>query len=216
MKVTYGAIVQRASGRFGGTVHTNWKGIDIVRRFAKPSNPNSVTQQDTRNAFRSLTQSYTLMSPFLRAAWVSYATGKPLIARNVWIGRNVPQLTGSTDLQDLVGTPGDASTIPLVAFSAVGGVGTITPTITAPSAPTGWSIEEVVLCACKDWSPSSSAPPGAGAQWFEQNDGSAPYNTPITGLAPNNYAAFAFIVWLAPDGSSRYSAATAVDQVTVT
>lgn len=52
MKITYGAIVQSAGGRFGGTVHSNWKGVQLVRRFAKPSNPNSTDQVNVRTVFR--------------------------------------------------------------------------------------------------------------------------------------------------------------------
>jgi len=215
MKVTYGAIVQRASGRFGGTVHSNWKGIDVVRRFAKPSNPQTVAQFDVRDAFAQLTRHFTLQSTEVRAAWDTFAAGKPFIARNAYIGRNVPLVAGEVDMALLQATPGDASTIGLSAFSAAGGVGTITPTVTVPSAPTGWTLTGVVLAAFLDFSPGGPAITGLN-QWFEQIDLAAPYNLPITGLAAGAYMATAFIKWLAPDGSTRYSAAAAMDPTTVT
>lgn len=214
MKVTYGAIVQRASGRFGGTVHSNWKGVDVVRRFAKPSNPNSQSQQNVRRAFAALTQSFTLQSAELRNAWNSYVRGRPLIARNAYLGRNVPALAGETTIAGLILTPGDASTIPLTSATYVGGSGTITPTVGVPTPPDGWAIGAVIIAAAQDWDPSDE-PPGSLAQWYEAVDSSSPYNTPISGLSAGDYYVGAFIRWLDPQGVDRYSAATPMQPVTV-
>jgi hypothetical protein len=207
MKVTYGAIVQRASGRFGGTVHSNWKGIDVVRRFAKPSNPNTNAQKWVRSTFKNLTVSYVLQTSQLRNAWLSFALGKPFIARNSWIGKNVPLLSTSGSLLPMLVTPGDASTLPLVSMSAVGGVGTITPTIVAPSPAAGWSITSVVTVACKDYDPSMGPVDPSTIAWYEIEDASAPYNAPITALPAGSYFVASFIKWQAPDLSDRYSAA---------
>jgi hypothetical protein len=208
VKVTYGAIVQRASGKFGGTVHSNWKGVDVVRRFAKPSNPNSAAQQIVRDLFKNLTTMYTVQPSNVRAAWTSYATGKPFIARNKLIGLNVPLLQADTDWSELAPVPGDASTLPPTVFSPTGGVGQIPTSITAPTAPSGWTIAGAVACAIiATEDPTTGTLAADACTLYETEDVSAPYAPTISGLAAGDYFTWAFLKWTAPDGSTRYSAA---------
>lgn len=218
MKVTYGAIVQRASGRFGGTVHSNWKGVDVVRRFAKPSNPNTLNQKYVRQAFLGLTRMYSVLSTNVLASWNSYAVGKQLIARNKWIGVNVPLIAAVADIGDLQPTPGDAGTIPPTAFAPVGGAGQITTTITAPAAPSGWTLTGAIACCCPaDWNPLSSTPPTYDVlRFFEASDASAPYAPTISGLTAGIYYTWAFLAYSDPSGTTRYSAPIAGGDVTVT
>lgn len=217
MKVTYGAIVQSASGKFGGTVHSNWKGVQVVRRFAKPSNPNSAGQQAVRNIFANLTLMYLLMPPYVKGAWNSWVVGKPLIGRNKLIADNVPLLIGATNMDDLLVTPGDSSTLPPAAFIPIGGAGQITTTITAPAIPTGWSIDNAIACCIpRSSDPDSDVLSAAEVQIYEENDATAPYTPAITGLTADEYDTWAFIQWIAPDGSTRYSAPIAGGPITVT
>lgn len=217
MKVTYGAIVQRASGKFGGTVHSNWKGVDVVRRFAKPSNPNSSGQQEVRNIFRNLTTMYLLLPTGVKAAWTTWATGKPIIARNKLIGLNVPLLQPGTTFTDLLPTPGDSSTLPPTDFTPTGGVGQITTTIAVPTAPAGWTIANAYAC-CIDATanPKGGVLSAAQTQIYENADASAPYTPAIAGLGAGDYFTWAFLQWTAPDGSTRYSAPLEGGSVTVT
>lgn len=206
MKITYGAIVQRASGKFGGTVHSNWKGVDVVRRFAKPSNPNSVGQQATRNAFRALTLVYLLMPASTKAAWTSWVTGKPLIARNKLLGDNVPLIAGNANMAAFLPTPGDSSTLPPVAAVPTGGAGQISVSITAPTTPAGWTLTAAwACCIVNSFDPSAPSNTATEATMHEASDASAPYAAVITGLSAGTYYTWAFLQWLAPDGSTRYS-----------
>ena len=217
MKVTYGAIVQRASGRFGGTVHSNWKGVDVVRRFAKPSDPNTVPQQEVRAIFRNLTKMYAVMPGSTKQAWTSWAVGKPIIARNKLIGLNVPALSGGTTWEDLYPVPGDSSALPPSAFTPTGGVGQITTAITAPTAPDGWSVDgAIAVCITASADPSDTGLTVAEVQIYETGDVSSPYAPTIGGLASGNYYTWAFLQWAAPDTTGRFSAALAGGLVTVT
>ena len=217
MKVIYGAIVQRASGRFGGTVHSNWKGVDVVRRFAKPSNPNSAGQQTVRTAFKQLTALYGVLPSFVKAAWVSYATGKPIIARNKLIALNVPALNGQTDYSSFVPTPGDSSTLPPVAFVPTGGNDQITTVITPPSIPSGWTIANCIACCISAAADPSSDPFDVeDLRIVNSDDASSPFTPTLSGLTAGDYYTWAFIQWNAPDGTTRYSASLAGGSVTVT
>lgn len=219
MKVTYGAIVQNASGRFGGTVHSNWKGVQVVRRFAKPSNPNTVPQQDVRNVFSNLTKSFVLQPSEMRAAWDSYVTGKPLINRNAWLAKNVAPIAASGDVSDAIPTPGDSSTLSPVSIVSVGGVGQITTTVTVPASPSGWTLAgaiAVAVDATMAWNQAPGILSAADLTFYEGTDASFPYTPTITGLPAGTYPTWAFIAWAAPDGSTRYSACVVGNSVVVT
>ena len=217
MKVTYGAIVQRASGRFGGTVHSNWKGIDVVRRFARPTNPDTIAQQDVRNAFRQLSYMYGLLPTETKAAWATFATGKAFIARNKLIGINVPLIAGDASYSSFLPTPGDSSTVPPVAFVPTGGNDQITTVITAPSVPTGWTLTgAVAACLNNDANPSDDTAEAPVLTMSEAIDLATPFAPTITGLIATDYLTWSFLKWLAPDGSVRYSSALAGGLVTVT
>lgn len=207
MKITYGAIVQSAGGRFGGTVHSNWKGVQLVRRFAKPSNPNSTDQVNVRTVFRNLTRIYTLMPPYTKASWQSWVVGKQMIARNKVIGTNVPLLKSATDLAAFLPTPGDSSTLPPSDYTPSGGAGQITSTVAAPTPPAGWTIARAVLCCINaSGDPTGDIFDADAAQMYEGSDTTDPYAPSITGLAAGTYYTWAFLVWTAPDNSTRYSA----------
>lgn len=216
MKVTYGAIVQRASGRFGGTVHSNWKGIDVVRRFAKPSNPNSADQQLVRKLFQNLTTLYGQLPTNTKAAWTTWATGKPFIARNGIIQKNPGDTgLGALDTQDMTIVPGDSSTLPPTAIATVPAAGQITATLTLPTAPSGWTISGGVAAAVKQGD-LMTVITAVDLRVFEGVDAAAPCDTPIvTGLPSGTYDCFGFIKWTAPDGSTRYSSAVVDNTIIV-
>lgn len=217
MKVTYGAIVQSASGRFGGTVHSNWKGVQVVRRFAKPSNPSTTAQLEVRQAFANLTRSFLLQTANLRAAWDSFVVGKPLINRNAWLASNVADMATATNIDDLNATPGDSSTLGPSDFAATGGVAQITTVFTVPPVPTGWALTACVAVAAPDYPFNAGLLTGAQLKWSEATDATAPYTgATITGLVADTYGVFGFIKWLAPDGSTRYSVSEAETPVVVT
>lgn len=219
MKVSYGAIVQDASGRFGGTVHSNWKGVKVVRRFSKPSNPNTSAQQDVRNAFSNLTKAFVLQPGNMRAAWDSYVTGKPMINRNAWLASNVAAIASTGDNADATPTPGDSSTLAPTAVVATAGVAQISVAVTVPAVPNGWTIEDVVALAVDNSNPWNQAPgilSAADLTFHEADDSSAPYAPVITGLDTVLHAVWAFIIWNAPDGSARYSASMLGNSVTPT
>jgi len=217
MKVTYGAIVQSASGRFGGTVHSNWKGVQVVRRFAKPSNPATTAQFEVRMAFINLTRSFLLQTGNVRAAWDSFVVGKPLINRNAWLASNVADMATAASAADITATPGDSSTLGPTDFVPTGGVGQITTVFTVPPVPTGWTLTEVVAAAMPSNAFNAFRLSGAQLKWSEATDATAPYTgATITGLAAATYGVYGFIKWLAPDGSARYSVSVSATPVVVT
>jgi hypothetical protein len=216
MKVTYGAIVQRASGRFGGTVHSNWKGVDVVRRFAQPSNPETTSQNNVRHAFANLTRSFQLLPIQLSDPWTNYARGKKFLARNAWLGLNVPLVSGGSSAVNMMPYPGDSGAVPPTEVTAVGGSGTITGTVTIPTAPTGWTIASAILIAVGEGDFRTPLP-YADCKLYGATDSSSPFNTPvITGLPAGTYYVWGMAGYTKPDGTDAYSAAIADTGVTET
>ncbi len=209
MKVTYGPIVSSASGRFGGVVASNWKGIDLFRRFRAPSNPNTTLQQEVRVAFTNLNKMFVTMLTETKAAWNSFATGRAYTGRNQWLGRNVPLIMGDLNIDQSEGTPGDASTIPPVSMILTPAALQITVDITEPAIPTGWALTAAEACCIEDFDPTVIQSLSS-LVWTEGEDVATPFSVALTGLvAASDYQVFGFLKWLAPDGTVRYSASLA-------
>lgn len=203
MRVIFAPLVSDARGRFGGLVASAWRATRVVRRFEAPGNPNTALQQGVRMIFRNATRCYTCMTTRFRAAWEAYQTGKNFTGRNAFIARQVPALQGDVNLNDFVGTPGDASTLQPTIASVTPGAGSLTVAVNAPTPPAGWTITTIVAFAIRDsdWDAALQS-----VFSYEAEDAAAPYSIVISGLAAVLHQVRAFIVWLAPDGSTRYSA----------
>ncbi len=215
MKVTYGAIVQRASGRFGGTVHSNWKGIDVVRRFAAPSNPNSTGQQEVRMAFKNLTKSFQMFTSGLVSCWAAYATGKKFLARNKYVGIGVPQIYGTNDLQDLSIYPGDSGAVPPTVTSVTGGAGTLTVVGAIPAAPAGWTATALTAFCCEDWDPTVEQSLSDVA-WYQASDAANPFTTCVITCPAGTKRAWLVAEYSNPAGAQSISPAVMAGTDTVT
>lgn len=203
MKLSYGAVVQDARGRFGGTVHSAWRGVRLLRRFRAPSNPKTALQVEVRRIFINCGRAWLAQQTITRAAWTTYAVGKNFTGRNKFIALQVPALKGDPALADFVGTPGDASTIAPASVTVTPGAGTLTCVVPTPTAPAGWTCTSAVVMAIQssDWGSA-----GVSVAQAEGEDVTAPYSIALTGLPTVLFQVRAFYKWLAPDLSVRYSA----------
>ena len=207
MKTILAPLVTSARGRFGGSVFSVWKGVTLVRRFASPSNPQSTTQVQVRNIMRNLTRIYIQLSTEWRATWESYAVGKPLIGRNVMIARNVAGLKGQANYANFVPAPGDASCVPPGGATFTAGIGQITIAVTEPAVPTGWVITGAIGACIKDLDPDA-VQTWSDCRPYEGIDLTSPFSIVISGLTlAQPYRCSAWLKWLAPDGTTRYSTA---------
>lgn len=100
MKIEYSALVNRLSGRFGGAVASQWQGVPTVRRFTPPSQPRTADQLEVRRIFRGLNRFWLNSQAYLwnRNTWTNRARGAPGTGRNFFIGYNLPELQGETDM----------------------------------------------------------------------------------------------------------------------
>lgn len=206
-KTTAPILSLGASGTIAKTmVFSNWRGIPYVRRHLIPSNPNTAGQQSTRNVFTTMSAMWKVAPALATAPWDTFATGRPFLGRNAFIGQNVAAMRGDADMTDLVGSPGARGGLPPDSISAAAGVGSITVTFTNPAVPTGWTLEAAVAIALPDQDPAAAfVGPTVAAE-----DAVTPFDTvTLNGLDTVLHQVRGWLRWTKPDGQTAYSASVA-------
>lgn len=132
-RVFYGPTVADAAGRVAGSVFSHWRGVQYVKRFAKPGNPNTALQIVTRNAFKVLTIIWKKLPVEIVAAWTTYAAGKKFTNRNAFIGSAMPN---NPDEAFYPLTPHNPLEFPMATFTVAPGADLLTCNFTYPDAST--------------------------------------------------------------------------------
>ena len=201
-----------ASGSIAKTaVFSKWRGIPYVRQHVIPANPNTSGQQATRNVFRTMSEMWKLMPTLGVDPWNAFATGRPFVGRNAYIGQNVQAMRGEVDQDLAVGSPGAKGGLPptgLTITTTVGGG--IEVDAAVPAVPTGWTITTATLLVWPDQDPAI-----AFVGPFAADSDAVPADLAITGLATVNHQVRVWLVWAKPDTSVAYSVALS-GQIVVT
>lgn len=71
MAILKNGILGGISGKVSGVVGSNWRGLDVIRGYAKPSNPNTAAQQTQRSKF-SVTVAFAknILSSVINVYWL--------------------------------------------------------------------------------------------------------------------------------------------------
>lgn len=215
-KVTAPLLSFGGSGAIAKTqVYGTWRGIKYARRYVVPANPNTDSQQQTRNVFSFLNGMWKLIDANAQAPWTLFSKGRPFFNRNAWIKSNLSSLRGMTgdpavDLSTMILSPGANGGVAAGGIGhASGGAGALAITLTAPTLPAGWSIVKAHAIAKKQVEPDTSLDYSS----FYQFDATDPYVPTFAGLPSGTYAAFAWFEYLKPDGSTAFSPSLYASQV---
>lgn len=191
-----------ASGQIAKTqVYSTWKGRAYARRYVIPANPNTLDQQETRNTFSWLNNVWKYMPAEALDAWEAYGNASRFTARNGWIKANLSNLRTQSDLANLVMSPSASGGLAAAGISCAATAGGIDVTLTAPSLPTGWTINTATAAAIRQQDPQTGAfyPVAANV------DAVAPYVVQLTGLTAGQvYVVGGWFVFNKPDGSLAY------------
>jgi len=192
--------------------YASWRGVPYVRRHVIPANPKTIGQVLTRDIFKALNVRWKTGGPLLRAPWDRFAVGQSFLGFNQYIGKNVNLTRGDVDMDSYIGSPGAKgglapSTLVLTTVAAGG----IEAVVTAPAAPTGWTLTSAIATFLKDQAPEAVVTDVVA----EGEDLAAPFSIDITGLAAVEYNVQAWLKWLKPDSSIAYGASIS-DQIVVT
>lgn len=190
-----------ASGAIAKTqVYSTWKGRPYVRRYVIPANPDTVEQQSTRNVFAWLQSVWKFAPAQITEAYSAYASGQVMTDRNAFGKINISVLRAGTDLASFLFSPGAKSGLAASAIAVTPGVGTLTVGLTAPTLPSGWTIDRGIAAVIRSQDPHSGVlyPIVAG------EDASTPYSIAITGLGAHAFNVGGWFKFIKPDGSFAY------------
>ena len=202
-----------ARGTIADTLtYSAWRGIPYVRSRVIPANPQSVAQTEVRNIFAFLSETWKRAPTLFQAPWTAFATGQPFTNRNELIKRNIQALQGDADMNDFVWSPGALGGPAPLTLVVTPGVDTLTCVVTAPTPPTGWTLQAAVAAAMFDGDAESLPFRSITAG----EDVSSPFSILLTGLVDVGvHQVGAWLRWVRPDLSIAYSSALS-DQSTPT
>lgn len=201
-----------ASGTIADTlVYSKWKGRPYVRRHVIPANPQTTAQTLTRDIFRNMNSVWKLGGALLVAPWNRFADGQVLTGRNAFIGQNLAAMRGDTDLANMIMSPGAKGGLPQATTVFTPGVGDVTVDITAPTPPSGWTVQAGIAAALVDGTPEGIT----NYITTEGEDLAAPFSIVLTLAATTNYAVGAWLRWAKPDGTIAYGPSTVSLELTL-
>jgi len=202
-----------ASGTIAKTqTYAKWRGVQYVRRHVIPANPKTTGQVLTRDIFRGYGVRWLQAGTLMRSPWDRFAAGQKFVGRNAYMGRGVQLTRGDANMANYIGSPGAKGGLPpstlVLTTVAAGGIEGV---ITAPAAPTGWTLQAAVMTVLKDQTPEAVV----ADVIQEGEDLAAPFSVDITGLDTVLYWCQAWLRWAKPDASIAYGASIS-DSITVT
>lgn len=203
-KLTGALLSLGGRGKIGDTlVFATWRGVQYVRQWVIPENPNTTAQQAVRTVFAWCTEAWKLAPDGLKAPWDAHASGRKYTGRNHFIGQNTKNMQGETDLALFVGSPGARGGLPPDSISAAAGSLSITVTVTQGTVPADWVLVAAQGVVVPDESPQTSFD---GPFQF-QEDTVTPFDTlSFTGLTASQlYRVAVWNKWTKPDGRTAYS-----------
>jgi len=212
-KVTAPLLSFGASGTIAKVqTYASWRGVPYARRHVVPANPKTTAQVLTRDIFTGLTVRWKQGGPIMRSPWDRFAVGQKFLGSNSYLGKNINLTRGDADMDNYIGSPGAKgglapSTLVLTTVAANG----IEAVVTAPAAPTGWTLTAAQVTMLKDQTPEATVTDVVQ----EGEDLSSPFSIDIVGLDTVEYNVQAWLKWLKPDLSVAYGASIS-DQIIVT
>lgn len=199
-----------SKGQIGKAMVTaSWRGIPYARQYVVPANPRTTAQQANRTMFALLREMYKLAPSVLRAPWDAFATGRPFLGVNKFVGENIRLMNGQTDMQLFLGSPGARGGLPPVSVAAAenGTPGELEVTVTVPTQlPDGWTVTSVAAAAFDDQDPT-----GIFAGPLVADTVAAPGDVvTLAGLTSAVLnVAVGWVLYEKPDGKTAYSVSLA-------
>lgn len=202
-----------AGGQIGkAMVASKWRGISYFRQYVIPANPKTAAQSLTRNLFATLRLMWKVAGPIQRAPFDSFASGRPFLGLNAFIGENIKTMRAETDMDLYIGSPGAKGGLAMVsAVASTGsGSGEVDCTITEPALPAGWTITAAQAVGFPDQDPADAFV----GPLVEGEDVATPFVITLTGLGSAVACQAAmFIKYVKPNGDTAYSVGV-TDQAT--
>jgi hypothetical protein len=185
-------------------VYSKWRGVPYARRYVIPANPRTAEQTLTRSAFAQLREMWKVSPELQQAPWNAFATGRPFLGFNKYIGENIRVMRGEPDMSNFIGSPGARGGLPAIDMAVVptATAGELQVTFGLPTAPTGWTLNSIVAVGFEQQAPDDFF---TGPYVADSEPGPADTLT-LTGLDSGAVAVVSgWLIWNKPDGTLAYS-----------
>lgn len=101
-------LLGKASGKVGGIVTANWKGINYAREYVIPANPRTVNQTARRDVFANLVfLGRQVKTVLINTFWDNLFKGKSTSGFAQFMGYNQKRITAVTNLENVKLVTGD-------------------------------------------------------------------------------------------------------------
>jgi hypothetical protein len=142
---TKGTILDNSSGTLGAITYSSNASGNYAKLYKKPTNPNSLAQQNQRNRFREMSGGFNSLSQAVRQGWAVFAK----LGFNPLRKTNNGQYTGAMAFKalKLIVTGSNARFLP---FTCTADLGTTSLTLTSlavamPAVAPNWSVRPDIL-----------------------------------------------------------------------
>lgn len=99
-------ILGGVSGKVGGVVGGSWKGIDYLRAYAIPANPNTAGQQTQRGLMAGVVSfARAMLGGVIHPFWNPFASGQS--GYNSFCSENLKAMTSPTDFDNAIVSKGN-------------------------------------------------------------------------------------------------------------
>jgi len=188
MGIIYQGILGGFSGKVGPVVGANWKGIDYMRGYVIPSNPNTPDQQTQRSKFGAMSSIASgLLGDVIQPYWDPFAVQKS--GFNVFVSDNIDTLDINNKVQTtLQMAKGSLSPIVLTGSTYDDSTGAIEVTWSANLGSNGENTDSI-YCVIYD---ATTSDPLYSELLSETRNGAQLNDNIATGLDFNDMIVFMF------------------------
>ncbi len=125
-------ILGGVSGKVSGVVGSSWKGINYIRGYAIPANPQTPAQQAQRNKMTFLVSTArAVLDSVLNVFWTPIAT--QMSGFNLFLQKNLKLITGVDDYENIIMSTGNLTPITVNRATYDSSDGTITSEYNTPT-----------------------------------------------------------------------------------
>lgn len=196
-----------ARGQLGkSVVFFPWKGVNSARSYVKPANPKTTAQTTHRDLFSWVHDCYKYLDSNVTAAWKAYAAGKPVTGPNVFQQKNMLNLKGAANNDNMIFIPAVLGGPPNQGVAVAPGASSLAVTGTPPTIPTGWAITQMIAIAIPETTTFAETEPNIS---YTQVVATSPWTANFTSLTTGvTYVVGVGWEFTRSDGKTAYGGST--------
>lgn len=146
------------AGSLGETVsYARRRGVQYARSFAKPTDPRSAPQIQTRNVFTTANALWDGSPDLVKSVWRAFAERRVPSGLNRFVGSFIERTRGEADMLNMLLSPGVNLGPRPINLDVTPGGNKITIVFTNPGAPMGWTLLSAIAGTLRAGDPETTA-----------------------------------------------------------